>query len=53
VTSNGRAQLLPWAALTVAFSPTLLELIDPIVLTSRQLEKQNGMVPLGVIPKIR
>jgi uncharacterized protein involved in exopolysaccharide biosynthesis len=32
---------------------TLLELVDPIILSSRQLETETGMTPLGVIPKIR
>ena len=31
----------------------LLELVDPVVLTSRQLQTQTGMIPLGVIPRIR
>ena len=31
----------------------LLELVDPVILTYRQLERQAGITPLGVIPKIR
>jgi len=31
----------------------LLEYADPVIVTSRQLETQTGMLPLGVIPKIR
>jgi len=31
----------------------LLEYADPVIVTSRQLETQTGMLPLGVIPRIR
>ncbi len=31
----------------------LLELVDPVILTSRQIERHTGLIPLGVIPKIR
>ena len=31
----------------------LLEYADPVIVTPRQLETQTGMLPLGVIPKIR
>jgi len=35
------------------FVGLLLEFVDPVILTSRQLETQAGITPLGVIPKIR
>jgi hypothetical protein len=31
----------------------LLEYADPVIVTARQLQTQTGMLPLGVIPKIR
>jgi uncharacterized protein involved in exopolysaccharide biosynthesis len=31
----------------------LLEYADPVIVTPRQLETQTGMLPLGVIPRIR
>jgi len=31
----------------------LLEFADPVIVTSQQLEAQTGMIPLGVIPRIR
>jgi uncharacterized protein involved in exopolysaccharide biosynthesis len=30
----------------------LLEFVDPVILTSRQLETRTGLIPLGVIPNI-
>ena len=30
----------------------LLEFADPVIVTSRQLETQTGMIPLGVVPNI-
>jgi uncharacterized protein involved in exopolysaccharide biosynthesis len=36
-----------------ALTGLLLELVDPVVVTTRQLESQAGATPLGVIPKIR
>jgi len=35
------------------FIGLLLELVDPVILNYRQLERQAGIAPLGVIPKIR
>jgi uncharacterized protein involved in exopolysaccharide biosynthesis len=34
-------------------SGLLLEFIDPVIVSSRQLEAQTGMMPLGVVPRIR
>jgi uncharacterized protein involved in exopolysaccharide biosynthesis len=31
----------------------LLEFIDPVIVTSRQLEAKTGAIPLGVVPRIR
>jgi hypothetical protein len=36
-----------------AMTALLLEFVDPVVVTSRQLETQTGFLPLGVIPRIR
>jgi uncharacterized protein involved in exopolysaccharide biosynthesis len=31
----------------------LLEFIDPVIVSSRQLEAKTGAIPLGVVPRIR
>lgn len=31
----------------------LLEFIDPVIVTTRQLEAQTGTIPLGIVPRIR
>lgn len=31
----------------------LLEIIDPVIVTTRQLEAQTGTIPLGIVPRIR
>ncbi len=36
-----------------ALAGLLLEFMDPVVVSSRQLERQTGALPLGVIPRIR
>jgi capsular polysaccharide biosynthesis protein len=38
---------------TSGLAGLLLEYADPVIVTPRQLEKQTGMLPLGVIPRIR
>ena len=55
VRARGKFAILAAAAVLGASVMTglLLELIDPVVLTSGQLEARTGTLPLGVIPRIR
>jgi uncharacterized protein involved in exopolysaccharide biosynthesis len=38
---------------TSVMTGLLLELLDPVVVASRQLEARTGALPLGVVPRIR
>jgi uncharacterized protein involved in exopolysaccharide biosynthesis len=55
VRARGKFAILAVAAVLGASVMTglLLELVDPVVLTLRQLEAKTGTLPLGVVPRIR